>query len=333
VFYAVTNEGIELPVIDVTHSSFSVEDTEARMREAWEQEHREQRRWEGKPAWQRRLMFWLARRNSVLLQSLWKSEGTFLNAMATYLMKLGPAHLGAGYTKPLDRRIAASANILDVRLRLQRVAHLIADALEPALLARPVGAVHLVDIAGGPAIDAINALIIVRRRSPALLDGRTIRLHVLDAHRDAPDFGARALAALQSQDGPLHGLNCRFEFRQYDWNDCQKLRETLAELEPDAVAAGSSEGGLFQYGSDEAIVNNLTVLRAATPADFTVTGTISPPSPENLHARRMVRIPLRHFTTAEFEALAVRAGWHIDRLLEARRTYCVRLVKGDLAAR
>lgn len=327
VFYAVAEDGIELPVIDVTHPTFAVDEAEPVIRQAWERDRAEDRAWQRKPAWQRRLIFWLVRRNSVVLQNLWQSEGTFLNAMATYRMKLGPNHLGAAYTKRLDRHIAASGSILDVRLRLQRVAHLVADALEPALSTRRSATVHLIAIAGGPAMDAINALLLLHRKSPHLLERRRIRLHVLDAHDEGPKFGARALAALQGEGGPLAGLDCAFEFTRYDWNHPMALADLVAQLEPDAVAAASSEGGLFQYGSDEVITANLRVLRDHTPADFTVTGSISPVTPENLRSRRMIRIPIRHFQPDAFAALSQRAGWRVERLLEGHRTHCLRLVK------
>lgn len=327
VFYAVSDDGIELPVIDVTHPSFAIDDSAAVLEQAWADERKRQEGWTRQPTWRRRLMLWLARRNSILLQSLWQAEGTFLTAMATYRMKLGPANQGAAYTKRLDTRIAAGASILDVRLRLQRVAHLLAEALMAVLRTRPSAPVHFVDIAGGPAIDAINALILIRRHAPGLLLCRPIRLHVLDAHREAPDFGARALAALQSDGGPLRGLDCTFEYRRYDWNDPAILRELLAGFEPDAVAAASSEGGLFQYGSDEAIVGNLAVLHQHTRPEFTVTGTLSPATPENLHARRMIRVAIRHLDATAFGALAQRAGWRLDRVLESPRTQTVRLVK------
>ncbi|HVU33583.1 MAG TPA: hypothetical protein VHE61_09130 [Opitutaceae bacterium] len=326
-FYAVTEDGVELPVIDVTHPTFAVEDKEERLREAWQRDSRERKDWEHKPRWVRRLMFWAARRNSVLLGSLSARQGTFLDAMSTYLMKLGPQHIGAGYAKRLDRQIAGSPAVLDIRLRLQRVAHVVADALESAAVARPGRDIHFIDIAGGPAIDAINALLLLRQRPATQLDGRFIRLHVLDAHREAPAFGARALAALQADGGPLRGLDCRFEYRPYDWNAAAGLGDTLAAIGPDAVVAGTSEGGLFQYGSDDAIVANLAALRDTTPSDFTFTGTISPNTPENLRDRRMMQITVRHFDTSAFETLVARAGWRPDRILPARRNTVVRLVK------
>src|SRR5262249_36084358 len=47
----------------------------------------------------------------------------------------------------------------------------------------------------------------------------------------------------------------------YDWNDTAPLPRLLGSLAArGAIIAASSEGGLFEYGTDEAVVANLTPL-------------------------------------------------------------------------
>ena len=58
-------------------------------------------------------------------------RGAILSGLTTYLLKLGPDNLGDAYAKPIDRRIAASVPTMAVRLRLQDMATLLADALAP----------------------------------------------------------------------------------------------------------------------------------------------------------------------------------------------------------
>jgi hypothetical protein len=327
VFYAVTDDGIELPVIDVTHPGFAIDESDPRVDQLFEEQRRRQSEWDRRPVWLRRLMFWYARRNSVLLEALASEDSTFLSAMATYLMKLGPEHLGRAYTRRFDHRIAGTGSILDVRLRLQRVAQSIADSLRPALAARAEAPVHLVNIAGGPAVDSVNAVLLLAKATPQLLAGRSIRIHVLDANDAGPHFGARALQALRGATGPLAAIDCRFEYRRYDWNEPAGLRDLLCSFEPNAVAAGSSEGGLFQYGTDEAIVANLAVLRAETPMDFQFSGSVSPDTAESKAGQQMIRIKLRHLAPEAFAALAGRAGWRVEGRTVGFRTDCVRLAK------
>src|SRR5262249_55092524 len=130
----------------------------------------------------------------------------------------------------------------------------------------PDAPLHLVNIAGGPALDSINALIMLAR-APATLIHRPITIHVLDAQEDGPTFGARALLALAAPGAPLHGLDVQFQHQAYDWNQTAPLARLLADLAAcGAVIAASSEGGLFEYGTDDAIVANLTALaRAGVP--------------------------------------------------------------------
>src|SRR5581483_11491722 len=139
---------------------------------------------------------------STLGAGLLAARGTFLSGLHTYLMKLGPGNLWHGASE-IDRRIAASFPALTNRIRLQDVARLIADgvAQSPAD-SRPW---LFVDIAGGPAADAWNALLTIRAERPELLAHRRITIAVFDPDSDGPAFGAAALARLTSTAGPLHG--------------------------------------------------------------------------------------------------------------------------------
>jgi hypothetical protein len=96
---------------------------------------------------------------------------------------------------------------------------------------------------------------------------RPIAIHVLDAQADGPAFGANALRALAAAGEPLHGLEVQFQHHAYDWNDTAPLARLLDGLAArGAIIAASSEGGLFEYGTDDAIVANLTALaRAGVP--------------------------------------------------------------------
>src|SRR5262249_12130762 len=63
---------------------------------------------------------------------------------------------------------------------------------------------------------------------------------------------------------PLHGLEVQFQHHAYDWNDTAPLARLLGSLAArGAIIAASSEGGLFEYGTDEAVVANLTALARA----------------------------------------------------------------------
>jgi hypothetical protein len=129
VCYAVTDDGLELPVIDVTHPAFELQLNEGDSEALLQQFLRDLRGPEKTPAFLRPLLFGLMRKRSVLMRGLMGASGTFMSGMNTYIMKLGPDNLNRSYFGDIDRRIAASAAGSYMRLRLQDIAHLLADAL------------------------------------------------------------------------------------------------------------------------------------------------------------------------------------------------------------
>lgn len=311
--YAVTADGVELPVVDVTHPAFELEvpdktGLEAMIAQAVDQQAKANRL----PAIIRRPLFWLMARRSVLMRGILGADGHFLNGMTTYLMKLGPDNLGSGYAGALDRTIAAALPGLSVRLRLRDAAGLLAGALAPRLAHRPRATLGIISIAGGPCSDALNTLILLRRDHPDLLADRPVLIQVYDLDRAGPAFAARALEALRAPGAPLEGLDASLRRRPYDWAAPSQLRTYLAEFgSRDAVVAACSEGGLGDYGTDQIIQANLQALHAGTPDDtvlmLSITPADSPAAVFNKHtvARTIPR------SLASFTALAARSGWSV----------------------
>ena len=128
----------------------------------------------------------------------------YLDSISTYMLKLGADHLPPGFDGPVDRKVAAVPHMALVRLRMQQLARLLAEALLAPLADEPEAPLHLVNIAGGPALDSINALIILAGAQATLIR-RPIVIHVLDAQQDGSTFGARALIALTGTGGPRMG--------------------------------------------------------------------------------------------------------------------------------
>ena len=204
------------------------------------------------------------------------ASGTFMSGMNTYMMKLGPDNLNEDYFSEIDRRISASAAGTCMRLRLQDIAHLLAAALIAPLSARQKARLHLFNIGGGSAIDSLNALILIRKEHPDVLAGRQIHVHSLDLDTAGADFGARSLASLQAEGAPLHGLQISFHHTPFNWSDPAELRDLKGLFEDEqSVLSASSEGALFEYGSDEDITGNLQVLNGLTPADTVVAGSVT----------------------------------------------------------
>jgi hypothetical protein len=313
VCYAVTDDGLELPVVDVTHPAFGATPSEERLQALANHFLEEQRRFAKLPRWLRRVMLRFFMRGSRIGRGLRRADGHFLDGMTTYLFKLGPKNLGS-YAVPVDRRILMSLPAVSVRLRLADMARLLADGLAPRLAANASRPLYFVNIAGGPAIDSLNALITLGRERADLLASRRITVHVLDADQHGPAFGARALQALQAPGAPLAGLGIVFHHSRYDWRDVSGLTLAL----DDAKRAGaqlvvSSEGGLFEYGSDNDILANLRALRQGADDDVFVVGSVTRDDEIIQTLKLTSTMATQPRGLAVFTALAADAGWQVTR--------------------
>ncbi|HUI98507.1 MAG TPA: hypothetical protein VLX44_22340 [Xanthobacteraceae bacterium] len=307
--FATTADGLRLPVIDVTHPAFAIADDPASLAArhdaflAWDRRNRRI------PRFVTRLLMRLAARRSALLRKVVASDSDYLDSISTYIFKLGPDQLPSGFDSPTDRKVAAAPHVTLVRLRMQQIARLLAEALAAPLAAAPDAPLDLVNIAGGPALDSINALILLARTHAPLLR-RPIAVHVLDAQPDGPTLGARALVALTAPSGPLHGHAIDFRHHAYDWNDTAPLARLLADRAARGpVVAASSEGGLFEYGTDDAVVANLGALaRAGVPI---VAGSVT--SATEVRKRMIAQARFRLFPRGVdgFAPLAARGGYAI----------------------
>jgi hypothetical protein len=225
--------------------------------------------------------------------------------------------------------MAASLSPVCLRIRLQDIARLLAEGLRPALAARQ-GPLHLLNIGGGTAVDTLNALILLRRESPGLIAGRRILVQVLDIDRIGPAFGARALEALVRSGCALQGLDARLEHVEHNWNDIEGLRRLVGRIDPQAVVGVSSEGGLFEYGSDEVIVATLALLREDAPADCAVVGSLMKDEPAARTIKALSQVVVRLFAPDALGALVERAGWTVAGTGAAQPLYgVIRLARLD----
>jgi hypothetical protein len=309
IVFATTADGLRLPVIDVTHPAFALPDDPASLAArrdaflAWDRRNRRM------PTIVTRLLTRLAARRSPLLRKILASDNEYLDSISTYMVKLGVDHMPPGFNGRIDRKVASAPHMALVRLRMQQIARLLAEALLAPLAGSPDAPLHLVNIAGGPALDSVNALIMLARTHATLIH-RPIAIQVFDTQQDGPTFGARALHALTAPGGPLHGLEVQFQHHAYDWNDTAPLARLLAGLAArGGIIAASSEGGLFEYGTDDAVVANLTALaKAGVPI---VAGSVT--SSSEVRKRIIAETRLRLFARGleGFAPLAERSGYAV----------------------
>ncbi len=318
VCYAVTDDGLELPVIDITHPAFATELDEAGLAGVVD---RSLRVLEAAKKMTPEIVSALAEK-SILVRGTVRCSGGIMSGLTTYLYRLGPQNLGDGYACDIDRQAADGLMAWSFRFRTRDVARAVAGALADALGARDGRAIHIIDIAGGPSAASLNALILLRKENPRQVEGRHLRIHVLDIDTEGPSFGTRALAALQADGGPLAGLPASLDHVRYDWADPGVLRRTIAGLDDGCVAAACSEGGLFDYASDEQIVANLEALRECTPENFVVVAAVAHDE-HTLPADLVPFVKVQGRPAVRFQGLdalrklAESAGWGIERVLDS----------------
>jgi hypothetical protein len=316
VCYAFTGDGVELPVVDVTHPAFAISITDSEQKTLVEKFLRDGVPLAKLPKPLREIALRFLLRQSVLAQGIDQARGSFMSGMQTYLLKLGPEMLGSAYTKPIDRQIASAFPSFCVRLRLQDMAKLMAETLLPLLSADPRRPLRFVNIAGGPAMDSLNALIVMNRQRPGMLAQRAIEIDVLDPDEAGPAFGESALAALTQSNGPLHGLRITFRHLPYNWTRAEDPAGLLKKTELEhPITICSSEGGLFEYGSDKEIVSNLKALRTQLDV-VAVTGSVTRADEPIQQMRKATTAKTRPRGLAVFRSLIGPTGWTIDRVIK-----------------
>jgi hypothetical protein len=315
VFYAFTRDGIELPVVDVTHPAFAISITDPELKTTVEKFLREGVPLAKLPKPLRELALRFLLRQSVLAQGIDQARASFMSGMQTYLLKLGPGMLGSAYSKPIDRQIASALPSFCVRLRLQDMAQLMAKTLIPLLIEASQRPVRFVNIAGGPAMDSLNALLLMNRDRPEILQQRKIEIDVFDLEA-GPAFGESALAALSQSNAPLHGLRLTVRHFPYNWTRALELAGLLKETKLEhPITICSSEGGLFEYRSDEEIVSNLKALRGQRDV-VAVTGSVTRADEPIQQMRKATTSKTRPRGVAVFRRLISPTGWTINRVIE-----------------
>ena len=328
VCYAMSDDGLELPVIDITHPAFAFELSEADLSALIDRFVLSLEATAKLPPGALAAMA----QKSRLLAGLVAADGGCTSGMVTYLNKIGPDNLG-GWATPAERQWAASLTPLTFRWRMRDVARLLADSVAPALTAQPNAPLHLINIAGGAAADSWNALILLHKEHPELLAGRAVKIFVLDADATGPHFGVRALAALTAPDAPLADVDATLEHIPYDWADPQPLAALIDRSRAQhAVVAVSSEGGLFEYATDAQIAANLRVLHDCAPDDCAVVGPVvrdATTLDDRLKSSEQTpgRPGIRYLGLVKFAELAAQGGWRIECRADGPMHQVVRLRK------
>lgn len=324
--YAFTENGIELPVLDITHPLFinSInEEKLARMLKEIEQKGEERAESFDKiPAFIKEFM---AKRSYIMAGFMLKdTDDTFLSGMSTLMMKFGPGLIGKGKRKFFDRLGSKAFGAILLRMRVRDICKLHTDILITQLTNEREKNLCFINIAGGAACDSINTLITIYKNDPSLLKNREIEINVFDIDRFGPSFAINCAESLKSTGNYFNGLNVSFNHIYYNWNDTTILNEFL-QKRTEWLKISSSEGGLFEYASDEDIIKNLKVLYDNSLDNMKIVGSlirdVNTVDPGVLASMKLTNIKARLLGLVGLKKILEETAWTIENVMENNPRY------------
>lgn len=297
------HDGMILPVVDVTNPVFRIDESPAsldRLRAAIVASV-------NRPAAPR-----AATTGPIpdLLHRMFASQAQYLDGLTTYLLKIGADNLPAQFDTEIERRLVSSPNAVALRIRLQQLSRLMAKVLKNAPPSTPL---RLLAIGGGTAIEALNALIILKGDCGNPI--HDVAIDVLDIEDKGILLGKAALAALCETKGPLAGIAATMTFVPYSWDQPSSLASALHDwnIRGEYVLA-SSEGALFEYGSDRAVIANLSLLREA--GAIPIAGSVIRDDATGQAMVARSPFPLKARGLRNLESLVKAAGYRISDAVE-----------------
>jgi hypothetical protein len=273
--YAFTDNGVELPVLDITHPLFAACTDEKILEKLLpyveKSAEKNAEKFNKIPPFVRK---YLAKRSFALAELIQAGEeSSFATGITTLMMKLGPDLIGKGKKRFWDRQVNKGFGAHVIRMRVRDISLSQTEALLPLLIKSPGKDLCFINIAGGAASDSINTLFVLQKENPAFLKNRKIEINVLDIDTFGPAFAEQSLTALKLPGGRFNDLNISFRHIHYDWNNTDKLADLLTERK-DWLQVCSSEGGLFEYCSDEVIRMNLNTIHSHSNDEIIVAGSL-----------------------------------------------------------
>lgn len=331
--YVLADNGIELPVLDITHPQFLSSIDEDHLDEVSKASIQKMLAM-GQMSDAQKGTYYAQLLKSYIFGPVFVSGpgANFMSGMSTYVYKLGPNLIGGGPDREFDRTASMDIGGVAMRMRIRDLCRLQAGALIPQLEASPQKSLCFVNIAGGAASDSINTLVLIHQENPTLLRSRKIEIHVLDIDPVGPQFALGCIEAFKTPGRHFHGLDIACHHTAHDWKDAEGLVPLLSNRE-DCIVMCASEGGLFEYGTEEDIIRNLDVLYDHSPDGTRIAGTI-------VHERNKVHatVPalakasnagLRFLGVSGLTGLLENTGWRLERVQEENPIYAVFTLKKD----
>lgn len=328
--YAYTDNGVKLPVLDITHPLFLASMDEENLADLRKESVQGAKNLKELPDSHKKI---LGERSSIYRGFFLKDPNVnYLSGMSTLWSKYGPQLIGGGKERDIDRQASQSIGPVAVRMRLHHICTLQANILIPQLTKSPQD-LCFINIAGGTATDSINTLILILKEHQSLLKPRKIEINVLDIDTSGPHFAGRSIEALKAPGYHFYGLDIAFNHINYNWADTKRLTKFLSKRK-ECIVMCASEGGLFEYGSNEEIITNLNALYENSPTDMQIAGdtfhdicTVDPTVPV---VAEVCGLSFRFLGTEGLKSILEKTNWKLDSIKEKNPIYVVFTLKKDV---
>jgi hypothetical protein len=260
---AFTDNNIELPILDITHPYFisSIDETTFRLKCAEAAAKAESSK--NMPGFLKGL-----------IKKMFNVENSYMSGMSTLLYKLGPDLLKGRKVRLWDKLVSKQYTSMAIRFRLREICRLQTAILIQNLKDSPEKNLCFINIAGGAASDSINTLILIQEEDPELLKGRKIEINIFDLDSFGPNFAERCIEVLKLPGQRFRGLDISVRIIPYDWSNSSEKLSVLTKERSDWIQICSSEGGLFEYGADKNIMDNLNQLYLNSAPDMRITSSL-----------------------------------------------------------
>ena len=324
--YAFTGNGIELPVLDITHPLFINSINEEKLSKMLiEIEQKGEERAESFNKIPAFIKDFMAKRSYIMAGFMLKdTDDTFLSGMSTLMMKLGPGLIGKGRRKFFDRLGSKALGAILLRMRVRDICKLQTEILSSQLIAQKEKNLCFINIAGGAACDSINTLITICKNDKGLLMNREIEINVFDIDRFGPTFAGNCVESLRSPGNYFSGLNISFNYIYYNWIDTNILEDFL-EKRKEWLKISSSEGGLFEYASDKDIIKNLNVLYENSSDDMKIAGSlirdVNTVDPGIRASMKLSNINARLLGVNGLKTILRETAWTFEKIIETNPRY------------
>ena len=315
ILYAAFENDIQIPILDITHPLFNASIDEQAYHLSCLKSARSIESLKKMPGFIRNIFVKMS-----------NVDNSHLSGMRTLLYKLGP-DLSRGIKLGFrDKWAVKQTSFMGLRIRLRDLCRRQSKILQPQLKLFPERNLCFFNIAGGAATDSINTLILIQESDPELLKGRKIEINILDIDTYGPNFAKRCIDVLKQPGERFHGLNITLNIIHYDWSQPEALRKMSLERS-DWIQLCSSEGGLFEYGSNSEIIENLNYYHTNSPADARVTGSLifdrAHVNPGYLGFTELIGVKIRYLGLEGLQRILAQTSWVLEESHDIETIYTV----------